>query len=776
MMKKYIILSCIALMSLVSTSCSDDDFLLDSGVERIEGRPVELDISLNHTPMTRAGDVIADSKQQFEIGDLIHIQAVFECVDPTTGSSSTETKYGVMEYKGRGEWLPFGSTTPLTWPGTANTATFTAYYIDGSNGPLTDNTSEPKLLSSYTYGTDPLTDTNKDLPYGHVVRFNMGHLFSHLTLIEMKPGIADRIFFTIPDGDPNYSTFNNAFTIEFNSSTNTITPKFSRVPSTEYEKNGAGLVYVEAETENYMINMGEVYARASFFLEPAVYHKFEALYPRSRTTTETYVSFNGDLAETTGDDGFLPNGLYEFNVKKSIGSVIYEEPEDGWDDANAPRYDVEPEPFLKAINAGSDYYVDDLNNPGQKVQILESTSDGCRLLANVDFKYAQYDIFTTDGNFQPDQTLTFDGNYHSIYHLACPLFFDNTGTIQNLGIMDSATDTPLTSTENKTIGGQSYDLSYTGLICRRNINTIRNVRVSNVDMTVNIETSDDVDVGGETHNVSLLIGSNVGTVYNLYLAGNLNLTVSNAPGETMMPTVSIGGLAGQNPGMITTVSAITDEGYVLPEISIVNQCDGITGSDVTGAYIIGGAAGYCGGGIYDVMFPKVTVNSGTSRGLESYIGGLVGRVTSSTGAGNAATLADCLVRGSVTAGHVESTTNKDSYSYIGGIAGLWNLQGVTTGCTSTVNVAGEPSASSGVTYGTGGAFGGIRQTAGATRGVIQILKALGNSLSGPGSYVGNFAGIAPDGVTWESLDPTGNEISVSQIVPNNIGGNLTSND
>lgn len=768
MLKSYIRLFAAIVVSVLAAGCHDGLMVADEPL-RGDGVPVEFAIEIADSGSTRG--ILSESKYEFDNGELIHLRVVYNCV-PKEGTPRTDVLYTILQcssssYSGKRyniKWSVLSGQPALMWPDDAVTGTFTAYYISGSSGALNSNQMEPKLLSEYRASEVPLCAEAVDVKYGEAVRLSMKRMFSFLTLTDIQEGVSDDLWFMVHDDEK----FNNAFRILFDEKTKEITPEFCQIPSEEYkDDNGNQLVVVKTYNSEVLEDGADDGSAigTSFFLEPRAYHQFSVLYPRSRTEYATYLTYTKDLAEILkGDDNpkgaFLPNGRYVFSILKSLGVIVEESPDDSWDEVT-PAVDINVEKFLRAIQSGDNYFEKD-EKTDEWVQILESTSDGTRLLQNVSFHNEYYDVFETN-NFRPTLSNTFDGNYHYIYDMSCPLLYENYGNIINLGIRNVEANnsdkdvTPIISCEKAERYGTTIDMSYNGIIASRNLGVVDNVRVVNVNMKVYIKAVS----SGEAHNVALLFGVNQGRVYDVKLAGKLKIYVENAPGEDMIPQVMIGGVAGQNTGTISGISYIDDEKVIdddkagMPEITIVNNCKGDNGT-----YWVGGIAGTNTGNLEDIFLHSVKVNARSSQGVGSYIGGMVGENQSSNS--GAPTIVGCIVRGSVEAGEIKSLTNITSYSYTGGVAGALNLQSTIDNSSVSVSVTDDTTKDDAAEYGQGGAFGIIQPIpagSGLPEGLIRILSCYGSVLKGNG-YVGNFAGIVPAGYGWEHYKD--NQINVKQ--------------
>lgn len=749
MTRRYINILFALILPLLFAGCREDDLWSDD-MDVVPGE-VRFNIEIDGLDGNTRG-IMEESKVMFEEGELLHIQAVYTCKHGDE-PEYYERQYGLLEYKGRGKWEPHTSSRGLRWPDEAVTGTFKAYYFYGSTGELNENPMPKKLLSDYKFVEVPLSDEVIDIKYGVTVNLRMKHMFSYLTLTEMNNGVASELWFHIAN-TPGERVLNNAFYFKFDAETYEITPVFCQVPDENYvNENGQPLVYIKAKL-NETEGENDIGTTVSYFLEPGVYYTFDLLYPRSRETYGTYLSYNRNLQTVTGDDGLLANHRYVFSVLKSLGIIVKHNPDEGWDENHAPiKIDVEE--FLRSVNRGSDYFVD--NEDGTRTQVLEKTNTGTRLLHNIDFEYFNYTSFGAD-NFRAIQNSIFDGNFHYIYHTACPLFFSNNGTITNLGLRDCETKEPLVSDEHLKRDDFELDCSYNGLIAAYNYATVINVRVINAKMSVRINATS----SQEAHNAGLLFGVNRGNVYDIGLSGDLILNVENNPGNEKIPRVNIGALAAQNLGRFSGISFIDDPDYDFeyPEIQIINGCKG-----TNGVYKVGGVVGNNMGVLEDIFFPSVKVDASTSQGLESYLGGMIGDNTSSTA--SAPMVMGNIVRGEVICGEVLPQINLLSLCYTGGMAGSLNVQAIVQNNSVSVDVKGPAKAEDKVEYGTGGVFGILKLLTGYEEGNISDLAWYANTLAGP-DYIGNFAGIAPYGFDWDTHYKD-NNISLKKIKPENIG-------
>lgn len=746
------------------TACSDE---LEYGShEANPGGSKSVEIEVNIVGRLSTREVDEDSKQFFEPGELIHVSATYYCKDKDT----PVYQYCAMKFDGKGTWSPLYAENTLSWPDDAVSADFTAYYLYDTNDMFGAQAMQPVLLGDFGLDQDPLLGEAKNVEYGRAVKFDMKHIFTRFIVTQISNNVSNELYFmpervnadyeTNPDTNADiqteYSTFNNAFLLKLDEN-GLLCHEFTRVGSDTYRDSNTGqpLVFIKSKTELYLDDDNEMKTRVGFFLQPKIYKKFDLLYPRSRTETATYMNYSEDLSKMTGPEGLEANKFYEFSILKSLGVVVDKNPEDNWDESE-PVIILDVEGFIRAAMAGTSYSQKD-ENSDMEVEILERTLEGSRLLRNVDFQYAYYDIFK-DGALLPDMGLgrLFDGNYHYVHNLGCPMFNTNSGTIRNLGIKndDPEREISLTSTKKYSAewGSSDNDFSQNGIICRSNIGTLSNLRVINMNIKVGIQTTGNFfeESSQEAHSAAILVGVNSGTIRDLELGGNFKIVVHSS-GE-IMPRVMLGAIAGQNMGLISGISPIEEENFN-PKYSVINKCQGESGS-----YLVGGVAGRNTGTLSDIMMSSLEVDGTKSRGVVSVTGGLAGSIDESNL--SAPVVVGCIVRGNVRAGETRALTNIDSYSYTGGVAGAINIQAYVSESSCAMGVYGTKSYDSAVKYAVGGAFGRIEKTQNVNEGEINTLACFGSALDGLVN-IGNFAGISPSDFTWEEKYD-GHNINVKQ--------------
>lgn len=756
---KYIFIT-IAILPLLS-SCNDDLLNGLTGDDLNGEMPVEFDFQWPMEISTRAFEPGTNVKTKFKLNDVIHVLGKFNVSylqDDGEYKEETLTRYGALSFNGKA-WVKVNGST-LTWPSNATDGQFIAYYISGSDGVLTKDTPTfPTLLSNVTPDSDPLYASSAEgIKYGYGVPLSFHHICSYLTLEDLEPLVSDNYWLTTSEvfeyEDGPARPFHNAFQISLANIDNPSGPDL-KFEFTSQEDPNYKQVYIKGHVLSYESIPDEegnpivIPSKANFFLEPGFYQSFNLIYPAGTQTTYNYLEYNYEnIPENVGgsDVENIPPDLkagvtYTLVITKSPGITITVPPEiGGWDDTDI-YYDVDVEEFLKAVNNEDEYWYE---SEGVKTQILEKTANGTKLLHNVDFNNFNYSNFI-DKAFRPNnmQDSEFDGGLHYIRNLASPLFRFNYGTIKNLGIKN--TNISIVSYEDV---NQNDDMSRNGALCQWNRQNalISNIRVESVNMNVYIKSDDT----GETHNVGGILGVNTGKIQDVEFSGNFNINVSalnssNPLGDgkdyPVMASVLIGGITGQNAGEGSIYNISPLQGT--PPFRIVNNCIGNYGS-----YSVGGIVGESQGYITGVNITNVTVDGTGSSGVTSYMGGIAGQlaVSTSTGSVSNANTYSNRVSGTIRAGVSKPYGVISSVSYTGGISGtLLNVP--VEECNVSVSVYGPATTVENVTYGTGGAFGRIR-TAGSYK--IESIYAYGSALQYPaGTYVGNFAGIAPVGQTWE---------------------------
>ena len=749
--------------------------------------PVEFILDWPTGLTTRGFPEGTEVKTLFKENDMIHIVGEFNTSYLNDEGSAPETgkmnRYGALRFDGQ-QWKAVSGSN-LTWPATSTDGTFTAYYISESDGVLTnEDPTETVLLSDITPMSDPLmAASDASIEYGHAVSLKFRHLCTNLTLTDIEPLVADNFWFIRPgnlkDENGNPAVFNNAFQISLGSNDYgpTLNFEFVQQPDTQFDN----LVYISADRLTIGDDNANPSVNLNYFLQPGYYDTFTICYPAKAPDVYNYLQYDyNSIPKIEGDVSVKKplleaNTTYTLDITKTQGIIIETPPTAGGWDESEEYYEVDVEEFLKSVSSNTYYSVID-QDKDQEVLILEKTPTGPKLLHNIDFNFNDYTEFK-DPTFKPDiqEGSVFDGGLHYIRNVGHPVIHYNFGTIKDLGIKNAEIN--IVSYE---AFGTNSDNSRNGTLCQWNQNQslIDNVRLSSITFNAQVLSLD--PEFQETHNIGGVTGSNTGKINSVELSGNISLNVTGYSSDDggnlgvtgtypVMSAVLIGGVTGQNAaeGSIYEVSPL-DNTLV---INITNSCTGDNG-----AYSVGGIAGESSGYITGVTLTGVNIDSTGSSGVVSYIGGMAGQLSVSTN--NEASMSSCLVGGTVKAGITKKYGVLNSGSYIGGMVGA-NLGVPMDGCRSTVSVIGATVTNENVIYATGGAIGRIRESYSYN---FEDLTAYGNQLVAPvmssvniKSFTGNFAGVVPEGQSWDN-DYANSNIRLRNFGFNNIGDAFSGND
>lgn len=738
-MHKHIFRLFLLLLPLMGLeSCTND--LIDGGMSSYGTLPVEFmfeEPEEGFGPATRGTETY---KEQFEQGDVIHVQGIFESKE-----GEIVTEYGAMRLNASRKWEPVEGST-LYWPMEAVSGTFKAYYVVNSNYMLANHTgTDPIMLSDVKDGEDPLEAASRTVPYGNAVNMRFTHACTYLTLDKLEANVSDYYWLVFPGSED----IKNAY--QLTREGGELELKFISIPDSR-ENN---LVYISSRAMPQIID-GQSYSMASFYLAPdspdpgvpSMYNYFDL-----RTNSNfPFMSFLNSLTEP-----LLANRPYVLNVENAKGANVVTNTQIDWDEETA-GWKIDVPEFLKSIANGKEYYETDEN--GNPVQITLISNGRLLLQHNLDFDfYEDYDY--TKWGFYPDvdNATIFDGNLHYIENIGHPVFRFNYGTIQNLGLRTLRSD--VTLYEGSSEDNYANDFSRVGGLVNwnRSSGVINNIRIEDFVLNVKIHAENPVTSGtnsNENYNIGGVCGENWNTLSEVALKGDIviNVSAEQTTGEYSYvdANANIGGIVGNHTSTLQNVGPETNENY---RIFISNTCRGRSewGS---GVFCVGGAVGLSTGNqISQVMIQNVTIDGTDSDGYQQYTGGLSGRLR-----GNSCYVSDCTVQGSLTCGTVSSygQTSTNPYSYMGGISG--NVRGYTvSNCRAICNVTANMANAGAGICATGGAFGRLMVDCN-----IIGCSAYGNQLTGPQreaapvAYVGTFAGIANEAYTWSSLSGAGNTV------------------
>ncbi|ADY36051.1 hypothetical protein Bacsa_1479 [Phocaeicola salanitronis DSM 18170] len=638
-MNKYITIFCIALASCLG-ACQDD-WGADNGTAQRnpeEGLPVTF-TTASLPPMKSEGDVTSRAndvyKQTFEDGERLHVSATFTLLgtDGEADVNQTVSKYTQLQYdKENDEWQ---ATEGITWPYNAAYATFTAYYINDSEGLLLPT--DPKIveLEDVTDTTDPLKAVAKEVPYGNAVRLEFEHLCAKLTLTNLSSDAIE--FWAKTDEENSAAPINNQFQLLL---TRDEARNETISEENQFTSTGENAHIAAQRTEDNSL---------TFYLAPGNYYGMKLNYRYDRPYRGLNIEGLSDLKAGTS---------YVIDFTQHSGSIVIEDDDNGEEDPEKnpdpiEMTDVDIDAFLEAICEGSIYEQD-----GQI--ILEADGEGgTTLLTNVDFQGSSF-----TGRDLP-ATASFDGNGHYIQNVARPLFDDLSGKIANLGIYN---EEDITITENE---DPETNANAVGVIARTcnlassDTPNIDNVRLSGIVISVTPPQDDNLIL-----NVGAAVGNCQGWVNNIRFAGDIKVEVATKDHEREIGTVNVGGVIGQltATGHLSQVSRMEEDAP--GTLTVISACPNRTNDRNTG-----GLVGLSNGRIEDCTLSNATIDASETQGTMVYTGGLAGMARGVQGSHETTTngIFRCKFDGIIKCGLAYSEEHGDDsaegHAYAGGAVG-----------------------------------------------------------------------------------------------------------
>ena len=676
-------------------------------------------------------------KTEFEHGDLIHIEAEF-----TLNTGAKVKRYDAFCYVADKEkdivdgvkinrypgWYPNKIQsktatqvlydTKLTWPVNAVTATFRAYFINGSNMALGDGASKTGHLSENYIASDPLYAEAVDVPSEHVAVLKMKHLTTRLVVLNTSADYAETYWF-------NKSGMNNAFRLSY---TDADGLKFSFYSDASY---CAGTVPTVKDTETGYVTI---------YLEPGKYAYSNLNYVDNRL----YLSFNVEALDDPHEMGAASTGLlagqtYSLDIKTVSGVIDKEEVKDPWEPDDPVITDFVIQDFLDAISGNRDYSAN-----GYQILVHNPETGKLEMVAHVDFPTDQtYTAVSVPFN------VVLDCKYHYIKGIRHAIFYNQEGKVSNLEIRDAA----VSSYETKYDEAAALSLRCTGGV-------LENIRVTNVAIDIQAKEAD-----SDVLSVGVLAGRLISSsVSDICLRGNLSVKVGNTSGKQTAGEVYQGLIAGQVTGGGAPIKNVYLASYngSEPQISIINTC-------TSGIYTVGGLVGLAGGGASDCTL-NLTLDCSGASGTNIAVGGLFGKEI--TGENLPVEFDNCLVSGTVKGAQVKSATSgvltKLGRSFLGGIGGNTNATLATNtliqNCKSFCTIV--PFAASSIKdeiYYTGGAFGAHQNSVMIAKdcgsyGNISYTVTPSTALSSDGGayFVGSFAGASTNEDNYPDPSHNGN--------------------
>lgn len=625
---------------LVLCSCSENiDSLYPDRAKR--GIPVRFSTEWADEPgITRA---ITD-KTGFEEGDVMHVSAVFTLNPETTVGGMTEkTKYATLTWE-NGEWI--NKTTEaefdMDWPWNAVSATFTAYYLENWDGPVTEigTPLDSVVLDRFEYenkiiNPDPIKAESGTVEYGHAVHLAFHHLCTRLTITGV--GDEDEYWLRFKSLPGDQRILKNACTMTRDANNQLIfdfVAEESKKVASQVDKSAPGKQSV------------------TFHLVPGDYSTFTL----TRRNGYSYITIS-NVAEL---DSLKPGNSYTVSLDELAGNIVQDDVDDDWWDEKEPeiiydKFDIEE--FLKAIQACNKDYNCTLED-GTELTLLkkDENKNEMLLMADVDFRYMDF----TPVNL-PD-IATFDGGGHGIHHLAHPLFNNLQGKVTELNLWNVKLDnTQPVHPEANT------DTEWGALARVCDGGNINNVRLINAEMNVTIRNASGTD---KAYNIGALVGRvQSGKLSRITLLNDISITVNSEYKDTY--TTCVGGVIGQCSGMLEDIDNVSTISGKQAEMKVTNRCAG------HGTRYTGGIVGLLANGSMDGCEVRTVVDAGAAEGSWNYTGGVAGAARANNKL--SAAIADASVAGSVTGGKTVAYNTLDSHSSTGGIVGHVQAATVTGG-------------------------------------------------------------------------------------------------
>jgi len=607
----------------------------------------------------------AAPKEQFQNGDVIHISAKFTI----KGGLPDVSSYASMRFDGT-NWVPSDRNTSFNWPWNAAKGDFTAYYIPAvgsfaNNVPM-NNTSGQNVLTfnitdicteSVSKGVDPLIATYSNVPVESAVHLQFSHLLTKITIKNL--GL-----------EKGYVAGSLAVGTELRISFNGIEEKISFTREAAGNALSHALIAdggfvaskVEKETEtsfNVTYLMAPVTANTNLRIAFKDFTPYHMI--PIEQNLEAGVHYSIDVTKLA--DNFIDESLKE--EQWNIGNVAIV----------LTTADINK--YLQAIRDGVEYIVGGV----QVLSVYEETVNGTptRVVAQI------RDVDFNNQTFTPvnlTNNIVFQGNNHKVMNVKITSSIDGTGNAgseyqalfgRNAGVIKNYIIENAVNT--------SGSVQYVSILTGSNTGTIDNVRV-------NFKNNDQI-AADNTQYIGVISGSNSGRISNCIVNGSSIKVTAKANIGTN--PIYIGGLIGYNSNSVVNSNVSVSSSEVVYEGS-------------TGTIYAGGWAGYS---IVSAAGESVSKSSSSmdvniKGGTTVYAGGWAGLVSNS--------VKNCYASGKVTvpasattinaggfAGRAINTTINACYAtgelatsaaaaaniHIGGFAGLATIDGTAT--TTIIN-------------------------------------------------------------------------------------------
>lgn len=618
-MKKYISFIASLILSCCLLGCTEEQWSENGGgTEQQGGLPIEFVMDFAPTqPLTRADGseiTIEEEKTAFEDGDIIQIVANFYCkenlADPNSEivlmpeeSICTMLQYQKSESDNIGKWVNYepvpGKGKPLYWPWKSEEATFQAFYYPGFNGFIDpENETLPVLLDSVDIKTNPLmANETARIPYGNAVHLTFNHICTRLVLTDLKDvtGGADYSRLWLENLSTTNNPGTNAFKLRLNKeNSETESANQGRLSfncSFTSEENAEQKILIGGRSATISKNNSNEKETAIIFFLPEGDYSDVTLARRFGRPLLNWKDVTELKSLKAGES-------YIVSLNELKGNITIEDDDNWWEDDKTP---IKPEAeyfdlnkFLKSIADGVPYSYNDKD--GKKITVLEELEENHLVLAqNIDFNNQDF----TAQNIP--STVILDGSGHYFSNVKKPVFTRIEGKIHNLGFKDCNVSVNLRNSDE-----EHYAYRRIGVLANTNYGTIDNIRLSDIQITINDMVADG------TYEVGSLIGDSQGSINNIELD---NITVTTKDITVASGTLMLGGLVGQTTqkGPLEKVSMYTNTKILVTNNTKINN----------GSVYTGGLIGLSSSNIKECNI-HADVNTANATGTWLYTGGIVG--------------------------------------------------------------------------------------------------------------------------------------------------------
>ncbi len=638
---------------LVLYGCRDETDSLYRGEDR-KGTPVCFTAKW---PQDSFGTTRAiTDKKEFKNGDVMHVSAVFTLKSGTVapGGEPVVKKYAALTLE-NGEWI--NKVDPdvnidMNWPWNAESAVFTAYYLETWTAPITktDTALEPVVLDRYvvngdTINPDPLKAVTEKVEYGHAVHLEFEHLCARLTVTGVGEDSEYWFTFKTPASGEG-KKLSNACTMTRLGGDKLNELEFSFTEKKEEVGDGKKeMVKIASQVDVDASGNRSV----TFHLYPGDYRTFTL----TRRNDYPYITISGVEELMVLEKG----NSYTVSLEALTGNITQDDMDDSWwEEEEGEIYGkFETQEFMEAISGCKDYNITISNEDGttKTVTLLKKNEsrNEVMLMEDVDFGGALFNPVVLPN------IVTFHGNGHTISGVDYPMFSNLSGSVKELNLKDVEMEhkgegTPSSDPNHDTAWGVLAHICDGG--------RISNVSLRNASLDIMLHNKAPDGTGQDkVYNVGALVGwVKSGTLSDITLVDAVSVTVEAE--ETEAAYIScVGGVVGQCSGTMKNIINIGDGGD--PLIRVTNNSKGYS------AQYTGGVVGLLTNGSLEECGVRTEIHAENAAGTRNYTGGIAGTVRADEGIQTVVYKA--VVAGSITGGSAIEYLDATPHSSTGGIVG-----------------------------------------------------------------------------------------------------------